>query len=89
MESRQVLPGQFLRAVYPQDRVWVHVLLFCLTLLTTTLVGVDHYVAWTADFRQVQIQFSWPLLAEAKPAPQIPARPSWPLAFFVVTDCRL
>ena len=64
MESRQVLPGQFLRAVYPQNRVWVHVLLFGLTFLTTTLVGVDHYVAWTADFRPVQMQFSWPLLAE-------------------------
>ena len=38
-ESRQVLPDQFLRAAYPKDRVWVHVLLLVPTLLTTTLVG--------------------------------------------------
>ena len=33
-----------------QDRVWLHVLLFLLTLATTTLVGADHYVAFLLDF---------------------------------------
>ncbi len=62
VESRQVLPGQFLRGLYPRNRVWVHVLLFLLTLLTTTLVGADHYAGWMADFRQVHVQFGWSLL---------------------------
>lgn len=43
VKSRQALPGQFLRAVYPRDRISVHVLLFLATLLTTTIVGVDHW----------------------------------------------
>jgi membrane-associated protease RseP (regulator of RpoE activity) len=40
----------------------VHVLLFLVTLLTTTLVGSEHYAAWLADFRAVQVQFGWPIL---------------------------
>jgi membrane-associated protease RseP (regulator of RpoE activity) len=63
VESRQVLSDQFLRSAYPRDRVWVHVLLFLATLLSTTLAGAEHYVAWMADFRAVQVQFGWPLLA--------------------------
>jgi hypothetical protein len=63
VESRQVLPDQFLRAAYPRDRVWVHVLLFLATLVSTTLVGLEHYLGWQADFQKIQVQFSWPLLA--------------------------
>ena len=33
-----------------QDRVWLHVLLFALTIVTTTLVGAGHYVASRSDF---------------------------------------
>jgi membrane-associated protease RseP (regulator of RpoE activity) len=51
-ESRQVLPDQFLRAAYPRDRVWVHVLLFLATLVSTTYVGRLHYVGWLADFKE-------------------------------------
>jgi membrane-associated protease RseP (regulator of RpoE activity) len=40
----------------------VHVLLFLATLLTTTLVGAGHYAAWLADFREVPVQFGWPIL---------------------------
>jgi membrane-associated protease RseP (regulator of RpoE activity) len=47
-----VLPGQFLRAAYPKDRVWVHVLLLFATLFTTTLVGRLHYLGWLTDFRE-------------------------------------
>jgi membrane-associated protease RseP (regulator of RpoE activity) len=61
VESRQGLPDHFLRAAYPRDRVWVHVLLFLATLLTTTLVGAGHYAGWLADFREVQVQFGWPM----------------------------
>lgn len=33
-----------------QDRVWLHVLLLLLTIITTTLVGIDSYVGFLADF---------------------------------------
>jgi membrane-associated protease RseP (regulator of RpoE activity) len=46
VESRQVLPGQFLRAVYPKDRIWVHVALLLATAVTTTLVGMDHWYGY-------------------------------------------
>jgi len=34
----------------PRDRVWLHVVLFLATLLTTTLVGAAHYHAFASDF---------------------------------------
>jgi membrane-associated protease RseP (regulator of RpoE activity) len=46
VESRQALPGRLLRAVYPRDRVWVHALLLLATLLTTTLVGMQHWLSF-------------------------------------------
>jgi membrane-associated protease RseP (regulator of RpoE activity) len=52
VESRQVLPDQFLRAAYPKDRVWVHVVLLLATVLTTTYVGRLHYLSWLTDFRE-------------------------------------
>lgn len=58
-----MVPDQFLRAAYPRDRVWLHVLLFLATVLTTTVVGAGHYVAWLADFREAKFQFGWPMLA--------------------------
>jgi hypothetical protein len=64
VESRQVLPDQFLRAAYPRDRVWVHVVLFLATLLSTTLVGLDHYLSWQSDFRSIPVTFSWGLLGK-------------------------
>ncbi len=33
-----------------QDRVWLHVLLFVLTIATTTLVGAGHYASYLDDF---------------------------------------
>src|SRR5581483_1958757 len=35
-----------------QDRVWLHVTLLVLTIVTTTLAGVDHYAAFMSDFRE-------------------------------------
>jgi len=33
-----------------QDRVWVHVLLFVLTIISTTIVGAGHYAGYLSDF---------------------------------------
>ena len=33
-----------------RDRVWLHVLLFALTLVTTTLAGEGHYLSFATDF---------------------------------------
>ncbi len=33
-----------------QDRVWLHVLLFALTIATTTFVGAGHYASYLDDF---------------------------------------
>ena len=45
-----------------QDRVWLHVLLFVLTIATTTLVGADHYAAFLLDFTARRIPLSMPAL---------------------------
>jgi membrane-associated protease RseP (regulator of RpoE activity) len=34
-----------------RDRVWLHALLFLATLVSATLVGMDHYLAFLQDFR--------------------------------------
>ena len=46
-----------------QDRIWLHVLLFVLTFVTTTLAGIGHYVAFRADFQQNAIDLSARLIA--------------------------
>jgi membrane-associated protease RseP (regulator of RpoE activity) len=35
-----------------QDRIWRHVVLFLLTIATTTLVGIDHYIGYITGFDQ-------------------------------------
>jgi len=45
-----------------QHVVWKHVLLFLLTLATTTLVGADHYAAFLSEFSSKPIQFDRHLL---------------------------
>jgi membrane-associated protease RseP (regulator of RpoE activity) len=37
-----------------QDRVWVHALLLVLTLASTTLLGVNHYLGFLADFQPME-----------------------------------
>jgi hypothetical protein len=54
VKSRQALPGRFLRAVYPRDRISVHVLLLLATLLTTTLVGMEHWYGYQFMMGRVQ-----------------------------------
>jgi membrane-associated protease RseP (regulator of RpoE activity) len=50
-----------------QHVIWKHVLLFLLTLATTTLVGAGHYVAFLRAFRDVEIPFTWELLTRGLP----------------------
>ena len=38
-----------------RDRRWLHLTLFALTLLSTTLVGADHYLAYASDFGRQQV----------------------------------
>ncbi len=33
-----------------RNRIWLHALLFALTILTTTIVGIGHWLAFTDDF---------------------------------------
>jgi membrane-associated protease RseP (regulator of RpoE activity) len=47
-----------------RDRTWRHVVLFLLTLVTTTLVGVSHYASFFLDFSPGRVPFSsWALYA--------------------------
>jgi len=39
-----------------QDRVWLHVVLFALTITTTTLIGAEHYAGFQSDFLPVAVQ---------------------------------
>jgi len=52
-DSGFVMPPEVVWQPRPkfQDRVWLHVLLFLLTIATTTWVGVYHYLGFLADFR--------------------------------------
>jgi hypothetical protein len=40
----------FFRPPKFQDRLWLHALLFALTVVSTTFVGALHYVAFATDF---------------------------------------
>lgn len=53
------LPDTFIPPEYPRDRVWLHVLLFVLTVGTTTLVGMEHYLAWRSEFKPIAPTFGW------------------------------
>jgi membrane-associated protease RseP (regulator of RpoE activity) len=46
------LPPEFVWRPHPkfQDKVWRHVLLFVLTIATTTLAGALHYASFVSDF---------------------------------------
>jgi membrane-associated protease RseP (regulator of RpoE activity) len=41
-----------------QDRRWLHLTLFVLTLASTTLLGADHYLAYTSDFGRQPVSVS-------------------------------
>ena len=46
-----------------QHVIWKHVLLFLLTLATTTLAGAEHYAAFLSAFGREAIPFTWELAA--------------------------
>jgi membrane-associated protease RseP (regulator of RpoE activity) len=41
-----------------RDRVWLHVLLFVVTIATTTFVGADHYASFLSDFTNLHLRLS-------------------------------
>ena len=43
----------------PPERVWRHVVLFGLTVVTTTLVGINHYASYYAGFKAIELPFSF------------------------------
>src|SRR5262245_19060354 len=43
----------------PPERVWRYVALFCLTVITTTLVGINHYASFYTGFRAIDLPFSF------------------------------
>jgi membrane-associated protease RseP (regulator of RpoE activity) len=68
-----VTPPEFVWRPRPkfQDRVWLHALLFVLTVATTTLAGMGHYVAFRSDF--------------LPPATELSARLIWRGLYYSVT----
>lgn len=46
----------------PRDRIWLHGLLFLLTVLTTTATGVEHYGAFLSQFGAQPVSLGWDLL---------------------------
>ena len=42
-----------------QNRIWLHALLLGLTALTTTLTGLDHYLAFLSDFGANRVSAGW------------------------------
>ena len=47
-----------------QNRTWLHVLLFVLTLLTTTGVGILHYLSFAGNFERRDVAFGWDSVAQ-------------------------
>jgi membrane-associated protease RseP (regulator of RpoE activity) len=47
-----------------QNRTWLHVLLFGLTFVSTTLLGAFHYLAFISDFGRHLPPLSWSLLVQ-------------------------
>jgi membrane-associated protease RseP (regulator of RpoE activity) len=45
-----------------QDRIWVHWLLFFLTILTTTWAGLDFHLSFTQEFLRGPITLGWGLV---------------------------
>ena len=52
-------PGAYDTPVKFRDRVWLHALLFGLTLFTTTLVGLGHYASFLSEFGAKNVSAGW------------------------------
>jgi membrane-associated protease RseP (regulator of RpoE activity) len=46
-----------------RNRTWLHVTLFLLTLVTTTWVGVGHYLSYVSEMGRHPVPLSWKLFA--------------------------
>ena len=53
-KSVYVMPGS-----RPPEPIWRYVALFCLTIVTTTLVGTGHYASFYLGFRATDLPFSF------------------------------
>jgi membrane-associated protease RseP (regulator of RpoE activity) len=47
-----------------RDRRWLHLTLFVLTLASTTLIGVDHYIGYASDFGRNRVPISGALILQ-------------------------
>jgi membrane-associated protease RseP (regulator of RpoE activity) len=47
-----------------RDRVWLHVTLFVLTFLTTTLMGADSYLKFLSEFNRRSVSLTWMTLVD-------------------------
>lgn len=47
-----------------RDRLWLHVTLFVLTLLFTTVVGAGHYLSYISEFSRRPVALSWSSLLD-------------------------
>jgi membrane-associated protease RseP (regulator of RpoE activity) len=63
-EESLALPPEFVWLPHPkfQDRRWRHLVLFLLTVLTTTYVGSLHYASFVTDFSVSALSLDWPAL---------------------------
>jgi membrane-associated protease RseP (regulator of RpoE activity) len=50
VDGEPPLPPVFISRQKFQDRIWLHATLLALTLLSTTLIGADHYASFISDF---------------------------------------
>jgi membrane-associated protease RseP (regulator of RpoE activity) len=54
--------GYVMPASRPPEPIWRYVVLFCLTVATTTLVGIGHYASFYLGFQMSELPFSdWQL----------------------------
>lgn len=44
------------------SRIWLHVVLFLLTLLSTTYIGIEHYAGFISDFGRRPVVLEWNLV---------------------------
>ena len=47
-----------------RDRLWLHVTLFLLTVLFTTVVGAGHYLSYISEFSRRPVALSWSSLLD-------------------------
>ena len=63
-EGEPPLPGAYTPRRKFRDRRWLHIVLFALTCLSTTLVGADHYGGYLSDFGRRPVTPSFALVLQ-------------------------